>query len=107
VTAASRSSFSPRRDLVVCQQVRHHYLPAVERTQPSLILEGMQSDNGVATAVASNASSYAAPQAVPQHGLIDAGQQKTDLVRQLGASTNGDGSFLSQLTSNPFFTAVG
>lgn len=60
----------------------------------------MQSDNGVVT-VASNPTAPAA-------NLNDAAAaQKADFVRLFaGAGNSTDGGLISQLTSNPLFTAV-
>lgn len=60
----------------------------------------MQGDNGVVTVAANSTTSSAS-------GLNDVAAQKADLVRQFATiNTNDGGGLITQLSNNPFFTAV-
>jgi hypothetical protein len=56
----------------------------------------MHSDDGLVKGASSLASS-------PDGVTVN----KADAFRQLATSNTGDGGLIAQLTSNPFFTAVG
>ena len=63
----------------------------------------MPGDNGVPEVASTLSATNLAPSPVGN----DPAQQRLDLARQLtSVGSSGDGSILSQLTSNPFFTAV-